>query len=141
MPKRCIEVSIPGSTSNFGSGFDTLGMAVNLYQGVKLERLEADDGENIEILPANGPCASAKLVELIEEASDLYWKISGQRRFAFRVGLSGDLPVGKGLGASGALRAGLISGLSHLAGNAAPLQEVLNARPIWSTTRTMCRPR
>ncbi len=44
--KKTVVVRVPASTSNLGSGFDTLGLAVNLYNEV---RLTATAGERVTI--------------------------------------------------------------------------------------------
>ncbi|MGV3773890.1 MAG: homoserine kinase [Verrucomicrobiales bacterium] len=118
-------VTIPGSTSNFGSGFDTLGMAVNLYQKLFLKR---NSSLEIEISSIHSPSIGAthKLEILVREASNAFFHGLGIEPFGFELSLSGDLPVGKGLGASGALRAGLIAGLAELSGRKFSLQQLLN---------------
>src|SRR3989304_2094187 len=43
---RRVRVRVPASTANLGSGFDTLGMALRLYNEVEL----TDEGEGIQLL-------------------------------------------------------------------------------------------
>src|SRR3970040_2459742 len=45
-PMRRIRVRVPASTANLGPGFDTLGMALSLYNEVEL----SDEGEGVQLL-------------------------------------------------------------------------------------------
>ena len=42
---RRVRVRVPASTANLGSGFDTLGMAITLYNEVEL----TDEGEGVQL--------------------------------------------------------------------------------------------
>lgn len=95
-----VTLRVPASTSNLGSGFDTLGLAVNLYNHVTLRRAEG----------------RAVHGEMAAEAGRMFFKRTGVRPFAFNLEVSGNIPVARGLGASGALRAAVVAGLNRLAG-------------------------
>jgi homoserine kinase len=93
-----VTLRVPASTSNLGSGFDTLGLAVNLFNEVKIVRGE----------PA------ARLPEMAREAAHLFFRRAGKSKFAFHLSIGGDIPLARGLGASAAFRAGVVAALNEL---------------------------
>lgn len=101
-----VRVKVPASTSNLGSGFDTLGLAVDLYLEVCVER--ASDG-GLRIDPASASAASAD--PLVREAAQPF--ASAIPHAVVRV--TSEIPVGRGLGASAALRAGVVAAFAELA--------------------------
>jgi homoserine kinase len=98
-----VTVRVPASTSNLGSGFDTLGLAVNLYNEVTLRRT-ASKGQDF-----SGH-------EMVDEAATHFFRRTKAKRFKFETSVTGNIPIARGLGASGALRAGIIAGLNELTG-------------------------
>jgi len=106
---KLVTLRVPASTSNLGSGFDTLGLAVNLYNRVTLR---VGNEKGIED-------------EMIVEAGDHFFKRTKRRSFPFGVWIRGEIPVARGLGASGALRAAVVAGLNALSGEKLSSAEVL----------------
>jgi len=108
-PLNHVTVRVPGSTSNCGAGFDTLGLALTLYNRVTLARGDwrgaraATDAE----IPG---------LEMADEASRLFFVRAGVEEFGFELGITGDVPMSRGLGSSVTLRAGVVAGLNELAG-------------------------
>lgn len=99
---------MPGSTSNCGSGFDTLGLALAIYNEVLVERAEhdgsADFGE--DVLPRS---------DMARETVDAFFEESGVARFDVKIRIRGEVPQARGLGSSVTVRAGILAGLSELA--------------------------
>lgn len=98
---------VPASTSNLGSGFDTLGLAVNLCLTVSVR---LTDGGGLRIDPDSANATSAD--PLIREAA-APWLVRIPNSI---VHVSSDVPVGRGFGASAALRAGVVSAFMSLSG-------------------------
>ena len=98
-----VTLRIPASTSNLGSGFDTLGLAVNLYNKVTLAKVTASGSS----APDHPP--------IIKEAARAFFRRSKTSPFPFEVSITGNIPMARGLGASGALRAAIVAGLNQLA--------------------------
>jgi len=98
---KSVTVLAPASTSNLGSGFDTLGLAVNLYNEITLTR---------------GRSGAAEVPAMAAEAANLFFRTTKKARFEFGFSIKGNIPVARGLGTSGALRAGVVAGLNELAG-------------------------
>ena len=102
-----ITVRVPGSTSNCGSGFDTLGLALQIYNRVSLTRISGGDRP----VPA-GTAGAAQ--GLVEAGAAAFFKKVGLAPFGFSFRLGGDVPRGRGLGSSATVHAGVIAGLNAL---------------------------
>jgi homoserine kinase len=118
-----VRVRVPASTSNLGPGFDCLGMAIELFLDVVVQtgapRLEVSvtglDASQVPLGAENLVCASLCLA-MRRRAEDPP---------ALRVRIQNEIPIGRGLGSSGAaIVAGLIAG-SLLAGEEAAPRTLL----------------
>lgn len=109
-----ITIKVPASTSNCGPGFDTLGIALSLYNYVRIQLQpqqkqkahyagKIDQREETEAM-------GAAVAAAFEQASGL--QVSP---FSFEVW--GQVPLARGLGSSSTVRGGLIAGLNHLYGS------------------------
>jgi homoserine kinase len=108
---QSVAVTVPCSTSNLGSGFDTLGLALALHNRVTLTR-RRDSGIRIcsRIGAADKPAAEA----LVRESADLFFQDVRMKPFGFDVAVKGNVPIARGLGYSSTLRGGIIAGLNQL---------------------------
>lgn len=105
---RTITVRVPGSTSNCGAGFDTLGLALSLYNRVTLTR---SDGAGV--VPARP--ADRRAQSMVEEVAGRFFAAAGQPAFGFSYQITGDVPLARGLGSSVTVLAGVAAGLNALA--------------------------
>lgn len=106
---QSVTVRVPASTSNLGAGFDTLGLALNLYNTVHLART-AEPGVH-----AASPDAVAGL-DMAAEAASWFFPRAEVEDFGFSFRVTGDVPMSRGLGSSVTLRAGIVAGLNALSG-------------------------
>lgn len=104
-----VTVTVPCSTSNLGSGFDTLGLALSLYTRVTLFRTGRS---GVELSRDAGSIDGAQKV--CTEAANEFFAFTGCRPFGISVSISRDVPVARGLGFSATVRAGIIAGLGAL---------------------------
>jgi homoserine kinase len=98
-------VQVPGTSANLGPGFDSLGLAVSLYDTLRVSTLvdtldegygvlEFDlRGEGVADLPRNAS-------HLVVKAMDLAFARLGYRRAGLRISADNVLPHGRGLGSS-----------------------------------------
>jgi len=100
---------IPGSTSNCGSGFDTLGLALSLSNTITVERADAPPtlSEDKDL---------ARSSEMARLTVQRFFDQSGVEPFTVRIGIEGEVPQARGLGSSVTLRAGILATLSELTG-------------------------
>ena len=113
---------IPGTTANLGSGFDTLGLAVALYNRATVRRR---DDRRVEITSPIAEDARAGALAMLEEAATAFFKKTRAQRFGVDLHLAGDVPIARGLGSSVTARLGCVAGLNALAGSPLDRQGLL----------------
>lgn len=114
-------VRVPGTTANLGPGFDTLGIALRLYNRV---RVESDPGKAIVIDSPIADDARAGATAMLSEASDAFFKRAKKKGHGFHIRLDGDVPIARGLGSSVTARLGCVASLNLLAGVPLDRQEL-----------------
>jgi homoserine kinase len=108
---KSITVRVPATTSNLGPGFDTLGVALSLYNMVKVTRVP-ERGVTIRSPIAEPDRAAAD--EMLVDAAQLFFRRTRQSAFGLAVSLRGDVPVARGLGSSVTVRLGVVAALNAL---------------------------
>lgn len=116
---QTIRVRVPGSTSNCGAGFDTLGLGLRIYNTVTLEL--ADAGGAQPVRERDGLAAA-----LVERACQEFAAAGHPVPAGFSYRIDGDVPVSRGLGSSITVLAGVLAGLNAAAGD--PLDDVGQVR-------------
>lgn len=114
-------VRVPASTSNCGPGFDTLGLAFDLYNEVSVTRNE--DGE-IRYAGENARFQEREQA-MIEEVANHFFVRTGIQPFGFSFDIRGDVPLARGLGSSVTVRAGILGGLNAAAGSPLSKREIV----------------
>ena len=94
-----VRVRVPATTANLGPGFDSLGIALQIYNTTTVTRGKGND-------PGEMAC----------EAADVFFRDSKQKPFSFHWSVEGDVPRSRGLGSSVTVRLGVLHGLNELAG-------------------------
>ena len=95
---KSLTVAVPATITNLGAGFDSLGLAVNLFNRFTAEPaprgLEIDlDGEGSSFLPRNRQ-------NLVYRSMDFLFRKAGRRPQGLYLRFENNIPVGKGLGSS-----------------------------------------
>lgn len=116
-----VTVRVPGSTSNLGPGFDTLGIALNLYNEVRLTPSTAKD---VVITSPIADDARPGATALIAGAARHFFRRTRQARFGFDIHLSGDVPIARGLGSSVTVRLGILVALDAITGSGLDRQQL-----------------
>lgn len=110
---KSVAVRVPASTSNCGPGFDTLGLALNLYGTVTIS-LRSDD----QVVYAGAKIAfPAEATDMVKVVGDGFYEKTGEAFSGFDFDIVSDVPVARGLGSSVILRGGVLAGLNHFAGS------------------------
>ncbi len=106
-----VTVRTPASTSNCGAGFDTLGIALSLYNFV---RVQAVDRPGVRYVGEESmPTSSMKMVG---EAAERFWRQNGLETHGLEFDIWGEVPIARGLGSSATLRAGVSATLNCIHG-------------------------
>jgi homoserine kinase len=93
------EVVVPGSTANLGGGFDTLGLAVQLYLRVRILEVRQDEGSRLEVVKSTPPIRGRNAVE---RAYAAMVRRTGRRTPTVVAEVESDIPTSAGLGSSAA---------------------------------------
>ena len=104
-----ITVRVPGSTSNCGAGFDTLGLALTIYNNITLTRGDWRGARAATDADVAG-------LNMADEAARLFFVRAGVEEFGFTLQIEGDVPMSRGLGSSVTLRAGVVAALNEMSG-------------------------
>ncbi len=104
-------VQVPGTTANLGPGFDTLGLALQLYNRSTVTRRA---GRGVRITSPIAEEARAGATAMLTEAGRLFFRRSKTAAFGFDIALNGDVPIARGLGSSVTARLGCVAALNAL---------------------------
>jgi homoserine kinase len=105
--RNSVTVRVPASTSNCGAGFDSLGMALALYNWVTLERRD-------ELVAHPATAEDARAREMVTAAADAFFKAAQLPFAGFQYAIEGEVPTARGLGSSVTVIAGVLAGLDAL---------------------------
>jgi len=94
-----LRVRVPASSANLGPGFDSMGLAVNLYLTVEAERAESWEviplSKELSVFPTD---ERHFIVKMAQETAKKY----GKEMPACRLAVSSEIPLTRGLGSSAA---------------------------------------
>ncbi len=93
------DVVVPGSVANLGGGFDTLGVAVQLYLRARVVEVREDAGTTLVVARSQPPVRG---VNAVERAFDLLARRTGRQTPTVVVEVESDIPMAAGLGSSAA---------------------------------------
>jgi homoserine kinase len=93
------EVRVPGSVANLGGGFDTLGVAVQLYLRATIVDIRDDAGTRL-VVRRSTPAVTGR--NALERAFDAIARRTGVRTPTVFVDVASDVPMAAGLGSSAA---------------------------------------
>ncbi len=104
----CI-VRIPATTANLGPGFDSLGVALQLYNRVRIDLAS----------PSKAPAG------MIAAAAKTFFSAAKLVPFPYSATITDEVPISRGLGSSVTVRIGVMTGLNYLVGSPLKPEEIL----------------
>lgn len=113
MSSKRVRVTVPSSTANLGPGFDTLGMALQLYSVVEMQVSEQTSIELIGKELQGTPTDKSNLLYVI--AAEMFQR-AGLAVPELHIRASSEAPLTRGLGSSAAAIVGALVAANHLAG-------------------------
>jgi homoserine kinase len=113
MPER-VRVGVPATSANMGPGFDSIGVALGLRGEVELA-----------IAPSPGALPANRGEELAIQAAKQVYRQLGRGVPPLRARLSGNVPIGRGLGSSAIVRVGAVVAAAELAGATLDSEQLL----------------
>ncbi len=119
-----ITVKVPASSANLGSGFDSLGIALKLYNYISVT--EAESGLIITDVDNPSSHIPKDKTNLVYRAIDAVASLSGNKTGGLKIELKNNIPSSRGLGSSSsAIIGGLMAG-NALYGYPFSKEELLN---------------
>lgn len=111
---RKVHVKVPGSSANLGPGFDTLGLAVSLYDHVDVEVI--DSGLEVEVTGEGAGEVPLDERHLVVRAIREGLKAADVTVRGLRVRCNNSIPQSRGLGSSAAAAVAGVAAANGLAG-------------------------
>jgi homoserine kinase len=93
------DVTVPGSVANLGGGFDTLGVAVQLYLRARIVDVRDDGGTRLVVVRSTPPVRGHNA---LERAFALIAERTGIKTGTVQVEVESEIPMAAGLGSSAA---------------------------------------
>lgn len=118
MTLRRVDVRVPATTANLGPGFDCLGMALDLWN---LVRLEVADRAQVVVTGEGAGRLAQGPRNLVYRAVERVYKEVGERPPPLRLACRNSIPLARGLGSSAAAVVGGLVAANRLCGQ--PLSE------------------
>jgi len=91
-----VTIRVPATSANLGPGYDSLGVALRLYNNVVVRRGEGS------------------LSGMMEQVGKVFFETAELDPFDWHCSISGDVPRSRGLGSSVTVRLGILHGLNEL---------------------------
>jgi homoserine kinase len=119
-----IKVRVPGSSANMGPGFDSLGLALSIYNYIEVEETDKgltiviSDAETKEFLPTDEK-------NLVYKSMKYLFEKAGYTPRGLKLTLTSEVPVTRGLGSSSACIIGGLVAANELSGKKFSPREIM----------------
>ncbi|NYB74265.1 homoserine kinase [Sedimentibacter hydroxybenzoicus DSM 7310] len=107
-----VKVTVPATTANLGPGFDTLGLALNLYNTYTFE--EINEGLVFEGCPDKYKNIENLVYQSFAKTAKLLGKNLEKNSYGLKITMDTHIPVSRGLGSSSACIVGGVFGANAL---------------------------
>lgn len=114
MADKVVRVQIPASTANLGPGFDTLGMALDLYAWIEMR---ISDQTRITLLGDELNGIAQDETNLVYKVAQLVFKEAGVSHPHLEIAMKSQIPLTRGLGSSASAIVGGIAAANALIGD------------------------
>ncbi|MEW9700116.1 homoserine kinase [Paenibacillus sp. SI8] len=114
MSMHKVRVKVPASTANLGPGFDSLGMAFNLYAWIDMA---ISDTTTIQLIGDQMNGVPTDKSNLIYKVAQMVFEQAGVSHPELAITMYSDIPLTRGLGSSASAIVGALAGANALIGN------------------------
>ena len=115
-----IKIKVPCSSANFGPGFDSIGVALNLYNTFSI--CEIESGHIIDGCPLEFQTAD----NIVYKAMEIVFKKVNYTPSGIKILIESDIPISKGLGSSSSCIIGGMVAANYLSGNKLSKEDLIN---------------
>lgn len=120
-----VKVRVPGTSANMGPGFDSLGLALSIYNYIEAE--ETDGGLQIEVLDAETKeFLPTDEKNLVYKSMKYLFDLADYKPKGLKLTLKSEVPVTRGLGSSSACIVGGLVCANELSGKKFTMREIVN---------------
>lgn len=116
-----IKIQVPATSANLGAGFDSLGLAVNLYNYVSI-----GEHDSIDITTSDGSSVPAGEENLVYFSAKYLYDLCGKKLPGLRIIQENNIPMTRGLGSSSACIIAGLYGANILLGSPFNTDELVN---------------
>lgn len=116
-----LKIQIPATSANLGAGFDSLGLAVNLYNYVSLEQ-----SDEVLISSSDGSVVPTGKDNLIYSSAEYLFNECGKKLEGLKIIQENNIPMTRGLGSSSACIIAGIYGANIMLGTPFNTDELAN---------------
>lgn len=116
-----VRVTVPATSANMGSGYDSIGIALELYNVIDME-----ESDSIEIIDKNGEWVPNDARNLIYQCAKRVYDECGKPLSGMRIIEDCEIPQTRGLGSSSACTVAGIMGANALLGDPLDRQAVID---------------
>ena len=120
---KSVIVRAPATTANLGPGFDTLGLALKLYNSVELA--EIDDGLVIQCSGDGAESIPTDASNIVYKTADIVFRQVGYSPRGLYINLENEIPLARGMGSSAAAIIGGAIAANKLSGSRLGEREIL----------------
>lgn len=111
-----IKVRVPASSANMGPGFDCMGIALDLYSEVCIEKIDSDKVE-LEVLDGSKDFLPVDKRNYVYAAMERVFSEVGREFSGYRITIDNAIPITRGLGSSSSGIVAGLSGANYILGN------------------------
>ncbi|MDO4668663.1 MAG: homoserine kinase [Butyricicoccus pullicaecorum] len=116
-----VSVKVPATSANMGSGYDSIGIALNLYNVITME-----ESDHIDITDVNGQKIPTDDTNLIYQCAKKVYDICGKSLSGLKITENCAIPQTRGLGSSSACTVAGILGANALLGEPLDQENVID---------------
>ena len=114
-------VQVPATSANLGAGFDSLGLALTLY-----DRFWMEESDQIDITSLDGTAIPTDENNLIYRSAAALYQRCGRQLYGLKLRQKDQIPMARGLGSSSACIVGGLAGANALLGGPLTTEELLD---------------
>ena len=120
-----IRVTVPATSANLGAGFDSMGVALSLYNTVLFEQ-----SDRIEIISRGAAAVPTDENNLIYRCARRVYEICGRKLSGIKIVENPVIPIARGLGSSSACIVAGLMGANELLGRPLPKDEIIDLAAV-----------
>lgn len=120
-----VRVAAPATTANMGPGYDCLGMALDIWNIIEVQRLPEGANPSVTVRGEGAGELEAGPENLVHRSMEFLYRELGRDMPPVRVDCTNEIPLARGLGSSAAAIAGGLAAANALSGGTFSSRELL----------------